>query len=493
VTAGTALITGASSGIGLELAKLFARDGYDLVLVARRREKLEALGAELGQRHGIRFRVIAADLADPAAPAEIMRQVGAASVTVDVLVNNAGFGELGAFVKTDLDTAGRMIEVNVTALTALTKLFLPGMLARRRGRILNVASTAGFAPGPLMAVYYATKAYVISLSEALAEELRGSGVSVTVLCPGPTLTEFQEVAHMQSTRLFRLPGVVMSGESVAMAGYAGLMRGKRMVVPGLFQSSVAARYPAVASGTRGSAWRGCFRRRCAPSLGGQGKEKRPASMRRRPRASSIPALTLLRDVPEVDVRCFGPITESKRPPEPGGTRGAERTRRETFVPPRLRLLTDCVRSARQTREFVVAIGIGHRRRRSGAGQLDAPAREIVERILIAVHEPADDRAPSGARRGVRTGRGRRGRGRRQVSTLRDFLLLVLVLQGILLQAPRAMLRVMALRLTLRDSRHVWHGEQREQHHQDTHRSLPKVMVSVATDLRRGASASAERQ
>jgi short-subunit dehydrogenase len=232
VTAGTALITGASSGIGLELARLFARDGYDLVLVARRREKLEALGADLGQHHGIRFRAIAADLADPTAPAELMRQLAAASVSVDVLVNNAGFGELGAFVKTDLDTAGRMIEVNVTALTALTRLFLPGMLTRRRGRILNVASTAGFAPGPLMAVYYATKAYVISLSEALGEELRGTGVSVTVLCPGPTLTEFQEVAHMQSTRLFRLPGVVMSAESVARAGYAGLMHGKRMVVPG---------------------------------------------------------------------------------------------------------------------------------------------------------------------------------------------------------------------------------------------------------------------
>ena len=125
-----------------------------------------------------------------------------------------------------------MIQVNATSLTELTKLFLPAMLARRHGRILNVVSTAGFQPGPLMAVYYATKAYVISFSEALAEELRGSGVSVTVLCPGPTITEFQAVAHMESTRLFRMPGVMDAG-AVARAGYAGLMRGKRMVVPGL--------------------------------------------------------------------------------------------------------------------------------------------------------------------------------------------------------------------------------------------------------------------
>ncbi len=228
----TALITGASSGIGLELAKLFAQDGYDLVLLARRREKLEALGGELARRHGIRSRTIGADLADPAAPAQIFRQLEVASVAVDVVVNNAGFGALGPFATTDLETERRMIQVNIGALTHLTKLFLPGMLARRRGRILNVASTAGFVPGPLMAVYYATKAYVISFSEALVEELRGSGVSVTVLCPGPTRTEFQTVAHMESARLFRLPGV-MDAAAVARAGYAGLMAGKRMVVPGL--------------------------------------------------------------------------------------------------------------------------------------------------------------------------------------------------------------------------------------------------------------------
>jgi short-subunit dehydrogenase len=234
MTAGTVLITGASSGIGLELAKLFARDGFDLVLVARRRERLDALGEELGRRHGITYRTLRADLADPAAPGEIERQLAADSVVVDILVNNAGFGELGLFSKTDLETERRMIEVNINALTALTRLFLPGMLARRRGRILNVASTAGFIPGPLMSVYYATKAYVISLSEAVGEELRGSGVTMTVLCPGPTPTEFQELAHMQATRMVNLPGVALDAGSVARAGYAGLMRGKRMVVPGLF-------------------------------------------------------------------------------------------------------------------------------------------------------------------------------------------------------------------------------------------------------------------
>jgi len=235
--AGTALITGASSGIGLELAKLFARDGYELVLVARRVERLEELGRELTQRHGVRCHTISVDLADPDAAAEIVRRLESAGLAVDVLVNNAGFGVLGPLATTEPETARRMIHVNIEALTQLTRLLLPGMLARRRGRILNVASTAGFAPGPLMAVYYATKAYVISFSEALAEELRGTGVTVTVLCPGPTRTEFQEVAHMETALLFRLPGV-MDAPAVARAGYAGLMRGKRMVVPGLINRAL---------------------------------------------------------------------------------------------------------------------------------------------------------------------------------------------------------------------------------------------------------------
>ena len=228
----TALITGASSGIGLELATLCAADGYDLVLVARRAERLEELGGTLARRHGIRYHAIGVDLAAPEMPEEVHRRLERQGVAVDVLVNNAGFGSLGPFATMAPPAAARMIGVNATALTLLTRLLLPSMLARGRGRILNVASTAGFVPGPLMAVYYATKAYVISFSEALAEEVRGSGVTVTVLCPGPTRTEFQSVARMDGARLFRLPGV-MDARTVARAGYEGMRRGKGIVVPGL--------------------------------------------------------------------------------------------------------------------------------------------------------------------------------------------------------------------------------------------------------------------
>jgi short-subunit dehydrogenase len=233
VSGGVALITGASSGIGLELAKLFARDGHDLVLVARREDRLRELAAGLASRGGVRATVIAADLADPAAPPEIARRVAAAGLDVQFLVNNAGYGLAGGFAQTDGATELRMIQVNVAALTHLTKLFLPGMVARRRGAILNVGSTAGFVPGPFMAVYYATKAYVISFSEALAEEERDSGVTVTVLCPGATRTEFQAKTGLDvDARLFRGPWVA-DAASVARAGYVGMLRGKRMVIPGL--------------------------------------------------------------------------------------------------------------------------------------------------------------------------------------------------------------------------------------------------------------------
>jgi short-subunit dehydrogenase len=229
--AGTALVTGASSGIGLELATLLAADGYDLILVARRRDRLEELGETLARAHQIRYQAIDVDLADPAAVEELSHRLEDPRA-IDVLINNAGFGALGPLATMDVATERSMTSVNVGALTDLTRLVLPGMVARRRGRILNVASTAGFAPGPFMAVYYATKAYVISFSEALAEELRGSGVTVTVLCPGPTRTEFQTVARMESTHLYRMPGV-MDAAPVARAGYRGMMRGKRMVVPGV--------------------------------------------------------------------------------------------------------------------------------------------------------------------------------------------------------------------------------------------------------------------
>ncbi len=223
------MITGASSGLGTEFAELCAADGYDLVLVARRGARLEELGTALTGRHGVRCDAVDADLAEPGAAETVVARMG--PDPVDVLVNNAGFGSLGPFAESDVGTVERMIAVNVSALTALTRLLVPGMIARVRGGILNVASTAGFVPGPLMAVYYATKAYVISFSEALTEELRGSGVHVTVLCPGPTRTEFQAVAHMETARLFRMPGV-MNAPAVARAGYRGLLRRQRMVVPG---------------------------------------------------------------------------------------------------------------------------------------------------------------------------------------------------------------------------------------------------------------------
>lgn len=226
------LVTGASSGIGLELATLFARDRHDLVLVARSRARLEDIGRAFAQEYGIAATVVARDLADPASPAAIASEVAARGLEVNALVNNAGFGVYGFFAETALERELEMIQVNVAALTHLTKLFLPGMIARGRGRILNVASTAAFQPGPLMAVYYATKAYVLSFSEALANETQGTGVTVTVLCPGPTITEFRKSAGLEDTRLFNNPFVLAAADA-ARAGYEGLKAGKRVVIPGV--------------------------------------------------------------------------------------------------------------------------------------------------------------------------------------------------------------------------------------------------------------------
>jgi uncharacterized protein len=225
------LITGASGGIGEELARIFAQHSHDLVLVARSEQKLTSLGEALERDHGVRVRVLAADLTDPAAPGRIFDTLSQQSLPIDVLANNAGFGLRGAFAAMDPEMEARMIQLNVAALTQLTRLFLPGMLERRQGKILNVASTAGFVPGPLMAVYYATKAYVLSLSEALAEETAGTGVTVTTLCPGPTQTNFAVTAGNQDSSLFR-SSPVMDARTVARAGYEGLMAGKRLVVPG---------------------------------------------------------------------------------------------------------------------------------------------------------------------------------------------------------------------------------------------------------------------
>jgi len=228
----TALITGASGGIGLELARLFAAGGYDLVLVARSAGKLEELAGEL-RKHGGAVRVLAKDLASPGSPEEVFRELEAAGVAVDVLVNNAGFATYGPFVETDLGRELEELQLNVVTLTHLTKKLLPGMLARRRGGVLNLASTAGFQPGPLMAVYYATKAYVISFSEALAEELSGTGVTVSALCPGPTATGFQRRAGLEDSKLFSGMLQVADAAAVARAGYEGFRAGKRIVIPGL--------------------------------------------------------------------------------------------------------------------------------------------------------------------------------------------------------------------------------------------------------------------
>jgi len=226
----TALITGASGGIGYELALLFARDGFDCILVARSHERLNALAARLESEFRVKTLVLPKDLSNPSAVDAIYEEVSAASMPVDVLVNNAGFPVFGLFSETDLDTELEMLQVNVMALTQLTKLFLRGMLERRYGRILNLASTAAFEPGPLMAVYYASKAYVLSFSEALANELSGTGVTVTILAPGPTRTGFQKRGQLEDSRLVQ--GQIADAQSVALAGYRGLMAGKTIVIPG---------------------------------------------------------------------------------------------------------------------------------------------------------------------------------------------------------------------------------------------------------------------
>ncbi|HEV2863363.1 MAG TPA: SDR family oxidoreductase [Pyrinomonadaceae bacterium] len=233
-----ALVTGASGGIGEELARLFAADGHDLVLVARSEDKLRGLADELSGKHGVGVRVLPSDLSRPEAPREIFRQLSDESVVVDALVNNAGFGTYGLFAETDAQKELDLLQVNVVALTHLTKLFLPGMIARGRGYVMQVASTAGFQPGPLMAVYYASKAYVLSLSEALANECEGTGVRISALCPGPTETGFVAAAGMQESKLFERGS--MTAREVAAEGYRGLLAGKPLVIPG-FRNNLVAR------------------------------------------------------------------------------------------------------------------------------------------------------------------------------------------------------------------------------------------------------------
>jgi short-subunit dehydrogenase len=227
----TALITGASAGLGLEYARLFAADKHDLVLVARRKDRLDALAAELAAAHGVKVHVVAADLMEPAAAQQIVDAVAALGVEVEYLVNNAGFGTNGTFWELDAAKERGMIEVNITALVVLTRAFLPGMVQRKRGRVLNIGSTAGFQPGPYMAGYYASKAFVNSFTEGLAYELRGTGVTATVSCPGATATEFALVAGNENSKLFKMGA--MTAAEVAADGYRAMMAGSPMVVHGL--------------------------------------------------------------------------------------------------------------------------------------------------------------------------------------------------------------------------------------------------------------------
>ena len=223
-----ALITGASGGIGLDLARCAAADGYDVVLTARRKDALEAAAGEIASRYRVSASVIAEDLADPEAPARIVAGIDR---PIDVLVNNAGFGIWKSFVESDATNIDDMVRVNVAALTTLTRLVLPGMIERGRGGVLNVASVAGFMPGPHAATYYATKNYVLALSEALAHEVASAGVTVSALCPGPVATGFQDRSG-QGDSLVKGP-MTMDAASVARAGWSGFRSGKRVIVPGV--------------------------------------------------------------------------------------------------------------------------------------------------------------------------------------------------------------------------------------------------------------------
>ncbi len=229
----TALITGASSGMGLELARVFARDGHNLILVARSTGKLQQLANELNKQYNVNATVISADLSQVSSVEKIHQKLQQENITIHYLVNNAGFGDFGFFIEGDWNKIEQMINVNITSLTYFTRLFLPLMVRNGFGRIMNVASTAAFQPGPTMSVYYATKAYVLHFSEAIGNELEGTGVTVTALCPGATESGFQAVAKLEESKLVKgrkLP----TSRSVAEYGYKAMMKGRAVAIPGLF-------------------------------------------------------------------------------------------------------------------------------------------------------------------------------------------------------------------------------------------------------------------
>jgi len=223
------LITGASQGIGLEFAKLFAADGHHLVLLARDEPRLKAIAAELEQAHGVKVLVLPKDLAKPNAAVEVFEELRREQVQVSILVNNAGFGAQGRFARLEWQRHADLLQVNVTALLQLTQLFLQPMLARQQGKILNVASTAAFVPGPYQAMYYASKSFVHSFSQALAKELQGTGVTLTTVYPGLTRSQFHARAGIVRPQKL----IMMDAATVAKLGYQGLLAGKRTVVAGL--------------------------------------------------------------------------------------------------------------------------------------------------------------------------------------------------------------------------------------------------------------------
>jgi short-subunit dehydrogenase len=229
MTKKTAIITGASAGIGQHLATLFAKDGHNVVLVARRKDKLEELAQSLRSAHGVEVTTLAIDLGKSEAPQQIFDALQGKQI--DFLVNNAGFGSNGAFSELDMARELEMVQVNVTSLLHLTRLFLPQMVSRKFGRVLNIGSTAGFQPGPFMATYYASKAFVNHFTEALWYELKDTGVTATVSCPGATATEFANVAGNEKSALFKQPGIA-TAESVAKEAYDAMVSGKKMIIHG---------------------------------------------------------------------------------------------------------------------------------------------------------------------------------------------------------------------------------------------------------------------
>jgi short-subunit dehydrogenase len=236
----TALVTGASGGIGLELAREFAAHGFDLIVVARRASELEAAAERFRKDHGVRVHVLPIDLLVPGAPAKLVQQVESDGHQVDVLVNNAGLMEMGGFADIAIDRHERLLQLNVAVLTSLTRRLLTAMTERGHGRILNVASTSSFQPVPSMALYAASKAFVLSLSESLSEELKGTGVTVTALCPGITKTDMYDRARDQHGVARIVPGLLLSEvEDVAREGYEACMAGRAVVVPGLTNQLVA--------------------------------------------------------------------------------------------------------------------------------------------------------------------------------------------------------------------------------------------------------------